>query len=428
MKSGVTVQIRRFRLLAGAYAISSFGSQLNMVALNLFAYRWTGSALGMGAVMIVRLVAGSISGPIAPRLLARFSYKGLLFWTNVVQATALVSFACSPDAVRTAALVAVAVVGGAAGTVFMVALRSAVPDLVGPDRRTWANSLLVTGRSLAMVAGFASAGVVVSFQGYTAAFLIDATTFALCAVAVASLRFPERVPEASRPGALVSHPAGGTAALPGVMLLTMVGLRAVDSFGSASHNAALPVYSASLDPADPAAFVSAFLTSWAIGNIAIQQTIRRLSRRGGTNPGLVGFTGGTALMAGAFILGFVGLPFAVTTVIAFVAGCADGYTEVSYTNHLQTLPGGARDRAFGLSASVENLGFGVGMATSAVLLNSFAPLPVVAASHGVALAFALVLLVVMGVRGNQPTGTGEAVDNVARTHRDSRDRSAHSGS
>lgn len=72
----------------------------------------------------------------------------------------------------------------------MVALRSSTPEFVGDDRRSWANSLSITGRSLAMVAGFASAGVVVSLVGYTAAFMVDLITFVVCAVTVALLPIP----------------------------------------------------------------------------------------------------------------------------------------------------------------------------------------------------------------------------------------------
>ena len=51
----------RFRLLAGAYSVSAYGSYLNMVALNLFVYQVTGSVLGMGAFMAVRLTSGVVA-------------------------------------------------------------------------------------------------------------------------------------------------------------------------------------------------------------------------------------------------------------------------------------------------------------------------------------------------------------------------------
>ncbi|WUL88494.1 MFS transporter [Streptomyces sp. NBC_00342] len=408
------------------YAISSYGTFLNMVALNLFVYETTGRALAMGLFMAVRLASGFAAGLTAGGLLARFTAKSVMLWTNIAQASVMLLLVLAPDGLRTAALVAVSVVVGSCGTLFMVSLRSSIPEMVGEGRRSWANSLSITGRSLAMVAGFASAGVVVSLVGYTAAFVVDTATFAVCAVTVALLPIPGggerrdgggsrgRAPDeaaAAGPGA-AGAPARrrGSAALaalaaaPGLAL--MVALRGVDALGSSSHNAALPVYSSELDDARPAVFVSAFWCLWALGNIVVQQLIQRYARRTGRSVGALGFGWGTCLMSAAFILAFAGFPMVATAAVALVAGAADGLTEVSYTSHLQTLPAGLRAHAFGLSATVENLGFGAGMILVAAALDHYTPLTVVGWSHGAAIVFAAVFLIrVAGLRTSSPGPT-----------------------
>ncbi|MFB6718057.1 MFS transporter [Streptomyces sp. NPDC056237] len=383
-----------------------------MVALNLFVYETTGRALAMGLFMAVRLGSGFVAGLAAGALLARCTAKSVMLWTNAAQAAVMLSLVLAPEGLRTAALMAVSVVVGACGTLFMVSLRSSIPEMVGDDRRSWANSLSITGRSLAMVAGFASAGVVVSLVGYTAAFVVDMATFVVCAVTVALLPIagggggkdarPEsegdsggRPREGKKgsgagrwrmPGAFL-----GSAAAPGLGL--MVVLRGVDAFGSSSHNAALPVHSAGLDASRPAVFVSAFWCLWALGNVVAQQLIQRYAARTGRSVGALGFGYGTCLMSGAFVLAFAGFPYAATAVIALVAGAADGLTEVSYTSHLQTLPADLRGHAFGFSATVENLGFGVGMTLVAAALDSHSPLTVVAWSHGAAIVVAVLFLI-----------------------------------
>ncbi|MEV5199704.1 MFS transporter [Streptomyces sp. NPDC053720] len=412
---------RRYRFLIAGYALSSYGTFLNMVALNLFVYETTGKALAMGLFMAVRLASGFVAGLTAGGLLARFTAKRVMLWTNVAQAAVMLLLVLAPGGMRTAALMAVSVVVGGCGTLFMVSLRSSIPEMVGDDRRSWANSLSITGRSLAMVAGFASAGVVVSLVGYTAAFVVDMATFVVCAATVALLpiagggRGKDARPESEgdsggdrgkertggrgkpgrwrRPGALLA-----SAAAPGLGL--MVVLRSVDAFGSSSHNAALPVHSAALDADHPAVFVSAFWCLWALGNVAAQQVIQRYVRRTGRTVGAPGFGYGTCLMSGAFILVFAGFPWAATAVIALVAGAADGLTEISYTSHLQTLPAGLRAHAFGLSATLENLGFGVGMVLVAAALDRYSPPAVVGWSHGAAIVVAVVFLIrVSGARG-----------------------------
>ncbi|MCX4770126.1 MFS transporter [Streptomyces sp. NBC_01285] len=404
------------------YAISSYGTFLNMVALNLFVYETTGRALAMGLFMAVRLASGFVAGLTAGGLLTRFTAKSVMLWTNIAQASAMLLLVLAPDGLRTAALVAVSVAVGSCGTLFMVSLRSSIPEMVGEERRSWANSLSITGRSLAMVAGFASAGVVVSLVGYTAAFVVDTATFALCAVTVALLPIPgggkggSQEEPAAVPGAeAAAEPAAeatparrrrsaalaALAAAPGLGL--MVALRGVDALGSSSHNAALPVYSSELDASRPAVFVSAFWCLWALGNIVVQQLIQRHARRTGRSVGALGFGWGTCLMSGAFILAFAGFPLVATAAIALVAGAADGLTEVSYTSHLQTLPAGLRAHAFGLSATVENLGFGAGMILVAAVLDHYTPLTVVGWSHGAALVVAAVFLIrVAGLRKAPP--------------------------
>ncbi|MEU8671898.1 MFS transporter [Streptomyces anulatus] len=448
------VSERRFRFLVAGYAVSSYGTFLNMVALNLFVYETTGRALAMGLFMAVRLASGFVAGLVVGGLLARFSAKSIMLWANVGQGAVMLVLILAPDGMLTGALMAVSVVIGACGTLFMVALRSSIPEMVGEDRRAWANSLSITGRSLAMVAGFASAGVVVSLVGYTAAFLVDMATFVACAVTVALLPIAGgkgaggSVPEGSEgsgssggsgAGKDASAAKGGRrwrpvaflalAAAPGMGL--MVALRGVDAFGSSSHNAALPIYSTSLDASNPAVFVSAFWCVWALGNIGAQQVIQRYAQRTGRSVGALGFGYGTVVMSAAFIAAFAGFPLAVTAVIALIAGAADGLTEVAYTSHLQTLPATLRGHAFGLSATFENLGFGVGMILVAAALDRFSPLAVVGWSHGAAIVVAVVFLLrVAGVRRAERTGRAglrkeEAVEG--RPDRGDRDGAEVSG-
>lgn len=410
---------QRYRILVTGYAVSSYGTFLNMVALNLYVYAVTGRALAVGVFMAVRLGAGFVAGLVAGSVLARWSAKGVMFWVNVAQAAALLLLVVAPDGLHTVSLFVVSAVVGFSGTVFMVALRSSIPEIVGDDRKTWANSFMVSGRSLAMVAGFASSGVVVSLLGYTAAFLVDMASFLVCAITVAFLPLALS-PVGKESGETAAGDAGtkggflsrfmALGAVPALALMVL--LRGVDALGSSSHNAALPVYSTEIDADNPAVFVSVFWCVWALGNILVQQVLQRYTKRTGRSVGALGFGLGTIAMSGAFILAFAGLPWAATIVIALLAGAADGLTEVSYTSHLQTLPGAVRTHAFGTSATVENLGFGVGMIVVAAALDSFTALSVVGVAHGVAIAVALVFVVRVlrqrGAREVVPAGEGSS--------------------
>ncbi|MGW2286036.1 MFS transporter [Streptomyces phaeochromogenes] len=444
------LQERRYRILVTGYAISSYGTFLNVVALSLYVYAVTDRALAVGVFMAVRLAAGFVAGLAAAAVLARWAAKGVMFWANVAQAAALLLLVLAPDGFRTGTLFAVSAVVGASGTLFMVTLRSSIPDMVGEGRHTWANSLMVSGRSMAMVAGFASSGVVVSLLGYTAAFLVDMATFLVCALTVLLLPMPmgpargnERGNEETdsqgkavedvedvedgqgsqeeegadgpglRPDGRRRVPAALVALGAVPVLGLMVALRGIDALGSSSHNAALPVYSTELDADNPAVFVSVFWCVWALGNVLVQQVLQRYTKRTGRSVGALGFGLGTIAMSGTFILAFAGLPWAATVLVALLAGAADGLTEVSYTSHLQTLPSPLRTHAFGLSATVENLGFGVGMIVVAAALDVFTPLSVVGVAHGAAIVLALVYVArVLQGRGEAQVEESQEVEEA----------------
>ncbi len=94
----------------------------------------------MGLFMAVRLGSGFVAGLVVGALLARFSAKSIMLWANVGQGGVMLLLILAPESLVTGALMAVSVVIGACGTLFMVALRSSIPEMVGEDRRAWANS------------------------------------------------------------------------------------------------------------------------------------------------------------------------------------------------------------------------------------------------------------------------------------------------
>ncbi|GGY05820.1 MFS transporter [Streptomyces hiroshimensis] len=403
-----------FRLLVVGNGISAYGSYLNMVALNVFIYHVTGSALTAGLFMAVRLVTNVLAGFVAGRLVSTCDRKRLMVGADLTQALALVALLLAPDGARVGLLFALAVITGSCSTLSQVALRSSVPEIVGAEHRARANGLLVTGRSLAMIAGFASSGLVVAQLGYSTAFALDAVTFVISATVLFLLPVRTRAAEAgpaaeeAAAGQEASGAASGFARMllrTAPLLVVMIVVRAVDGLGSSSHNVALPIYSDSLDPGHPATFISQFWATWAIGNIVAQQLFGRVTKKTGRTPGERAFALGACVMSAAFIVVFAGLPTVPAIIAALVAGMADGFTEIVYISRLQAAPDAQRGRLFGLSASAENTGFGLGMIVSAALLESFSPLQVVAAFHGLAIALCVVLLAVLLRRGGRLTRT-----------------------
>ncbi|MDT0458778.1 MFS transporter [Streptomyces sp. DSM 41527] len=390
-----------FRLLVVGNGISAYGSYLNLVALNVFIYDVTGSALAAGLFMAVRLATNFASGFVSGRLVAAHDRKRLMIGADLCQALSLLTLLLAPEGTRATLLYFLAVVTGGCSTLSQVALRSSIPEIVGSEHRARANGLLVVGRSLAMIVGFASSGVVVARYGYSAAFALDAVSFVVSATIMFLLPLRTRAKAPAQAAESGPEEAAGATAWTvrtllrtAPLLMVMIAVRAVDGLGSSSHNIALPLYSHGLDPGHPATFISQFWATWAIGNIVAQQVFGRVAKRTGRTPGEQAFALGACVMSAGFIVVFCGLPTVPAIVAALIAGAADGFTETVYVTRLQAAPDEQRGRLFGLSASAENAGFGLGMLVSGALLETFSPLQVVASFHGLAIVLCVVLLLV----------------------------------
>ncbi|MFF2545306.1 MFS transporter [Kitasatospora sp. NPDC058063] len=397
---------RVFYRLAAGDALNMYGSQLDLVALSLFAYEAAGNALGTAGYLVLRLGGGLAGGLVAGRLVARLERRRLMTGCALAQALALVVVALVPASMRIPVLYPLALVLGGAAAVASVALRTSIPEMVGAERRARANSLMASCRSTAMVLGFASAGVVVAWAGFRAALLIDAASFVLFGALVIRLPLPTRAAPAEEPAARPEEPAPAAGkrgprwqalvvlrAAP--VVGAMAGIRLLDAFGSAAHNISLPVFANLSSPDNPAALLGTFWATWAIGNLGAQQLVSRFMLRRGIEPGERGFALGTCLMSACFILVFTDLPTPLFLLVAIGAGLGDGFTEISYTTRIQALADERRGEAFGILASAENVGMGTGMLLSGSLLAVVSPLTVVGVSHAVPIVLALAFLVLV---------------------------------
>lgn len=383
---------RRFQLLVGGSGASSFGSYLNMVALQLFVYQTTGSAVATGLYLVLRMASGFLAGMAGGTVAARLPRRAVMIGCDLAQASALLVFALSPNSVRLVLLPVLAVLMGALSTTTQLLLRATVPDFVGAEHRMRANGLLVTGRAVAMALGFATGGLLVSWVGYTSAFLVDAGTFCVSALVLATvrLRFPRRVPQV-RQQEKPSLPARGKLVLVALTaapaVLAIVVIRSVDAFGSASHQVGIAIYATQLQPGNPAGFVGNFCAAWAVGLFAAHQLVSRIHKSGPRHDERA-FVIGTAVMSVAFIAAFSGLSQPWVLLVALIAGLADGFTEITYTTRVQAEPDPARGLFFGLTAMAENAGLGIGLLVAAGLLELWTPLVVAALMHGVVVVLA----------------------------------------
>ena len=173
-----------------AFAVSSFGDNITLLALPLAAYGRTGSALLTGAVVAMEAVALAGSGLIAGALADRWPRRRTMVVADVAMALvmALLAVACIDDDFPVVVLFAGALALGVLRTAHDAAATAVVPMLCPPEERMKAQSKIDALQFVATATGPALAGVLLAAGGPAGAFAIDALTFAVASIFVAGLR------------------------------------------------------------------------------------------------------------------------------------------------------------------------------------------------------------------------------------------------
>jgi MFS family permease len=174
-------------------AVSSLGDWMGTVALMALVLQLTDSATAVGGVLVLRLAPTVLAGPVAARLVTRWSRRKIMLAMDAVRIPAV---AILPWVTSLWWIYLWAFVVELAGMVFLPARDASIPDLVdGDDDLATANGL-VLGTSYGMIplgAGLYALVAALGGGGGTdvarLVFLVDALTFAVSFLAIA--RLPE---------------------------------------------------------------------------------------------------------------------------------------------------------------------------------------------------------------------------------------------
>lgn len=182
------LRIPDFRRLWIAQVVSNFGDSLAMFSLLFLVQRLTGSAASVAGILIAMSLPMLVVGLGAGVWVDRLDRKKVMIWSDVLRAILVPVFLLvrSPDQVWI--LYVVAFLLASVGTFFMPARGALIPRVVGMEKLMAANSVGESSRVLFGVLGTAAAGLLVGlFDGFAAAFTIDALTFVFSAVMVGRL-------------------------------------------------------------------------------------------------------------------------------------------------------------------------------------------------------------------------------------------------
>ncbi len=191
---------RDFARFFAGYATSLLGTSMSALAVSFAVLDTGGTASDLGVVLaagIVPQVLFMLGGGV---LADRLGRRPVMLGADAARCAAQAALAGAVLAGRPAlwVFVLLAAVRGTGDAVFTPALSGLTVELAPPDDLVNANALLSAARSAAVVAGPSLAGVLVALAGPGTVIALDAGSYAVSVLALASLRLPAARPRAAR--------------------------------------------------------------------------------------------------------------------------------------------------------------------------------------------------------------------------------------
>jgi MFS family permease len=177
-----------FRRLAAALAVSQFGDWLYNVALLVFVFDRTHSVLWVSVTTAARVLPIVVLGPLGGALADRFDRRRLMIVSDVARAVLMLLL--TAVVLSGAPVVLAPVLAGlatAASSVYPAATAGSTPRLVPEADLPGANAIRSVIGAASVLGGPAIGALLLAFTNPAALFAINAATFGLSALLVASI-------------------------------------------------------------------------------------------------------------------------------------------------------------------------------------------------------------------------------------------------
>jgi MFS family permease len=372
---------RRFMRLWTAQIVSNLGdwAYTLAVAVTLTATLRGGSLVRSMALLLVvegltsTVVGLTIAGPVADR----YSRIRVMVVADIARCLAVASLVLTPT-LHLPHVLAVAAILGSFRAVFHPAMMASVPSLVEERELPIANGVLSATFHLAIMVGPAVGGILVAAMGASAAFLLNAMSFAASGVLLLGLPLPTRAdPEERSPftplqdlreGAGFLRRSRAAWGIAFIMTLTLMLLATQSSFQAAfvgyvlAPNAVPALWSAIIGT-----LVAAFGAGMVLGSLVAPSLIQRMT------PSRL-FAVCTTIVGVAYLVasGTTSVPLVV--LMWGLVGSCGGLVNVLYETWLQIeTPDRLRGRVFAAVESSSDGGYVLGAVLVATLWATVSP-------------------------------------------------------
>ena len=170
------------------------GDWFDTIALYTIILHLTGSGRHIGLLLVARFVPSFVFGPVSGVVADRFSRRSVMIISDLLRAVVVLGFFYVRRADQLWIIYVLTVFQLGLSTFFEPAKTASIPSLVSNRELVAANAISSVTWSVMLTLGAAIGGLITGWFGTNVAFLLDALTFALSAVLIASVRFPKRPP------------------------------------------------------------------------------------------------------------------------------------------------------------------------------------------------------------------------------------------
>jgi MFS family permease len=367
------------RRLAAARFVSLAGTDATGVAIGYALYEQTGSAQWLSLSLLLTIGVAALLAPLGGRAGDLLDRRKLMIGAELALCGVFVVLALIHTP---AALVALGLLASAIGTVFGPASGAAIAHVAGERQLAWANGVIATGANVGKTAGRLAAGVLISVFGPVGVFLLDALTYLVSAVLIASVRraFSDRLTHPHPSDDPHPSDAAGDAAASGGLrhllgnrtIRPLVAAACVSTFATGfSMTAEVPLV---FELGAGAVGLGALTACWGAGMIAGSWYAGRVLHAGNEVTAVLG--GRLAMAAG---VGLVAACPSIGPMLAcyLLGGAGGGFMGVAAQSIvLRHAPEQVRARLLGTIESCRNVAFGLGVIGAGALVTMVGPRPV----------------------------------------------------
>ncbi|HSR35720.1 MAG TPA: MFS transporter [Desulfurivibrionaceae bacterium] len=190
----------RYRRFWLAGVISHLGNWFNYIAIFVLLNKLTGTGAAVSWFLIAKFLPSTILGPAAGVVADRFCRKTIMVACDAGRVLVVLGFLLVREPGQVWLIYTLALIQESLWTFYDPARRASVPNLCRPEELNLANALSGATWSVMLAIGAALGGFVTASMGWQAAIVIDAATFAVSALLIATIDLPRR------PIAAIAHP------------------------------------------------------------------------------------------------------------------------------------------------------------------------------------------------------------------------------